>query len=49
MGYARATGKKILSVIEPGSIHDQAFARRGSDLFVDSFEEAIDFFQTIAV
>jgi nucleoside 2-deoxyribosyltransferase len=49
MGYARRAGKKILSVINPGSMHDQAFARRGSDIFTPSFEEAIDFFQTIAV
>jgi len=49
MGYAKRAGKKILSVIEPGSIHDQAFARRGSDIFTSNFEEAIDFFQAISV
>ena len=49
LGYAYGTGKKILSVVEPGSIHDHPFVRRRSHLFTDNLEDAVDFFAQIAV
>ena len=49
LGYAWGTRKKILTLLEPESIHDHPFIRRRSHVFTPSFEEAIDFFQTIAV
>jgi nucleoside 2-deoxyribosyltransferase len=49
LGYGWASGKKILSVIEPGSIHDHAFVRRRSHLFTPHLNEAIQFFKNIAL
>lgn len=49
LGYGWGTRKKILSVIEPGSIHDHAFIRRRSHVFTPSLDEAIQFFKAIAL
>ena len=49
MGYAWAKGKKIVTVVEPGSINDHPFTRRRSHVFTPDFEEALDFFLVVAV
>jgi nucleoside 2-deoxyribosyltransferase len=50
LGYGWGTGKKILSVLEPGDpFHDHPFVRRRSHIFTDNLEDAIDFFHHIAV
>jgi nucleoside 2-deoxyribosyltransferase len=49
LGYGWGTGKKILTVLEPKSIHDHPFVRRRSHVFTPSLEEAIEFFKNIAV
>jgi len=49
MGYAWGTHKKILTVLEPGSIHDHPFIRRRSHVFTPSLNEAIEFFKAIAL
>lgn len=49
IGYAWGKGKKILSVVEKGSIHDHPFVRRRSHVFTPNLSEAIEFFKAIAV
>lgn len=49
MGYGWGKGKKILSVLEPNSIHDHPFVRRRSHVFTPSLTEAIQFFKAIAI
>jgi nucleoside 2-deoxyribosyltransferase len=49
LGYAWGRRKHILSVIEPGSMHDHPFIRRRSHVFTPSLEDAIQYFVTIAV
>lgn len=49
IGYAWAKGKKILTVLEPGSIHDHQFIRRRSHVFTSDFEEALEFLAAIAI
>lgn len=49
MGYAWGTGKKILTVLEKGSQHDHPFVRRRSHIFTPNLDEAIEFFQAIAI
>jgi nucleoside 2-deoxyribosyltransferase len=49
LGYGWGTGKKIISVLEPGSIHDHGFVRRRSHVFTPHLSEAIDFFKAIAL
>jgi len=49
LGYGWGTGKKILSVLEPGSIHDHGFVRRRSHVFTPNLDEAIQFFKAIAL
>jgi nucleoside 2-deoxyribosyltransferase len=49
MGYGWGTQKKIITVLEPGSIHDHAFVRRRSHVFTPSLEETIQFFKAIAI
>jgi len=47
LGYAWGQGKKIVSIIEPESIHDHPFLRRRSHLFVPTLAEAIEFLGSI--
>jgi nucleoside 2-deoxyribosyltransferase len=49
LGYGWRGGKKILSVIEPGSCHDHGFIRRRSHVFTPNLDEAIEFFKAIAL
>jgi len=49
LGYAWGQDKKILTVVEPGSIHDHPFVRRRSHIFTPDFDEAVEFFATIAI
>jgi nucleoside 2-deoxyribosyltransferase len=49
LGYGWHANKKILSVLEPGSVHDHGFVRRRSHVFTPSLEEAIQFFKAIAL
>lgn len=48
-GYAWGRNKHILSVIEPGSLHDHPFVRRRSHVFTPNLDDAIQYFVTIAV
>jgi len=49
LGYGWGTGKKIFSVLEPGSIHDHAFVRRRSHVFSPHLSDAIQFFKAISL
>jgi nucleoside 2-deoxyribosyltransferase len=49
MGYGWANNKKIITVLEPESIHDHGFVRRRSHVFTPSLDEAIQFFKAIAL
>ena len=48
LGFAYALGKQVISVFEPGSVHDHAFLRRRSHIFVPSLEDAVGFLKGIA-
>ena len=43
LGFAWALGKQIISVIPPSGIHDHAFVRRRSHIFVPELEEALEY------
>lgn len=47
LGVADALGKMIVSVIEPGSVHDHSFVRRRSSLFVPTMDEALEYLSII--
>lgn len=49
MGYGWHAGKKIVSVLDPGSVHDHPFVRRRSHVFTPSLSDTIAFFKAIAL
>jgi nucleoside 2-deoxyribosyltransferase len=45
MAWADALDKQLVTVVTPGSVHDHAFVRRRSNVFVPTLEEALEYLE----